>query len=597
MDSHRSLSRRRALAIGVSAGLALDVSKSFAAAANTPSLKATITLNGKSHDYAMRDGEDLGDFHSEIGGFIQRCVRTTRSDCPLIVYFRPDRDSERIEVVFELGRIWNTQPAHLDAYSVTITLGDEQHAAIEVPKHFWFSRWRWQSEPRPVVSKINDLIDQKLLPPYKVEGGDLVGNTSPSAPGAALPQASNADHPKGLPGGGQIKLPDGGKITAQGNALGLGQKTPDTSGKNSAPDLTYSIMGSAGITRNMGQTGERPDIGMVTEYQGRYIVTGAADALAIVRAQAEGAGTVPWHMRDEKTGAPVDLNLYSTMSWYGAHADNPHVATLPSDILVESSHQPALAYLPYILTGDPYHLEDLQFAANWNRGGLPPDYRLTVPQTRGFAWSMRTLAQAAKVTPASTPRWLLPRAYWIKELSEKLQWVTTAFVDNPDPLYRVFRVVGEISGRREESPAAPAGSYFAPWEDDFVAAVLGWIVLMGFEDWRKVFLWKLGSTLARTNGQSGWSRSWPSPYRFALRTGPTVPVVGSWAEAWKLNARLQDLEEGDTAHGDPVYMAYARAGLVMGVHCEVAAAQEPLQWISSQIAQLNRPVAYKWQLA
>ena len=40
-------------------------------------------------------------------------------------------------------------PANLDAYRVTIERGGRQVYTAEVPRHFWFARWRWQSSPRP----------------------------------------------------------------------------------------------------------------------------------------------------------------------------------------------------------------------------------------------------------------------------------------------------------------------------------------------------------------------------------------------------------------------------------------------------------------
>jgi len=596
LSSHHTLSRRRTLALGVSAGLVLDVCSSYAA--DVPPLKASVALKGKTYDYAMRDGQDQGDFRSEIGGFVQRCVRVVRSDCPLTVYFRPDRDSERVEFVFELGRIWNSQPAHLEAYSVTITRGSEQLAAIEVPKHYWFSRWRWQSEPRPIVGKIADLIALKLLPPYQIGGYVPSAASVPPAATAAAP-APPADHPKSLPGSGQLKLPGGGTFTAKGMALGLGQPV-SVKGSDSA-DPTYSIMGSAGITPHMGQTGERAEIGIVTEYQARYIVSGAADALAVARAQAEAAGTLPWHIRDERTGAPVDLDAFPTMSWYPTPRANPFIGMPPTVVEIESAHQPALAYLPYLLTGDPYHLEDLQFAANYNRGCLPPDYRFSIPQVRGYAWNTRTRAQCAKVTPVVTPRWLLPRDYWEKDLERHRIWLTETYLKSSDTLCTVFRSVESMSNSPNTGPDAPGGCYIAPWQEDFLASVLGWVVLMGFESWRPIFMWKIGNTLARTNGKSGWPRSRCSPYRLILRPAAGAPTFKTWAEAWAETSRLWRWTDDDpdtiATTDDYTYHTYTRGALVFAEHLGVAEAGPILAWLNNQLVRPAVRFAAKWQLA
>ena len=181
--------------------------------------------------------------------FVQACIRVTHDRLPLTVYFRRDKGASRAEVVFELGRLWSkTPPANMDAYRVTILQGDKIVFATDVPQHFWSSRWRWQSAPRPVTVRVSDLIANGLLPHYD----------------------NNVN---------------------RGSAHPLRQQS-------------YEIMGLAGIIRSMGSTGERPDIGPVTEAQGEFICTGNKGALETLLAQGESAGTWPWHYRDENTGAP-----------------------------------------------------------------------------------------------------------------------------------------------------------------------------------------------------------------------------------------------------------------------------------------------------
>ena len=124
-------------------------------------------IDGRRFEYFEGNGKDLGDFHGEA--FIQRCVRVDRSDTPLSVYFRPDRAGIRVEVVFELGRLWgksNENAAHLGTYHATISQGSRVLAEIDVTKHWWMSRWRWQSSPRPVIHTPDALIKERLLPPY-----------------------------------------------------------------------------------------------------------------------------------------------------------------------------------------------------------------------------------------------------------------------------------------------------------------------------------------------------------------------------------------------------------------------------------------------
>src|SRR5260370_37939660 len=97
---------RREILGGAEAGIGSIFSRRVFAESGLaePSLAATVTIGGKRFEYQSRAGQDLGDFKGEH--FVQSCVRVVRPDTPLTVYFRPDRTSNRIEVVFELGRLW-----------------------------------------------------------------------------------------------------------------------------------------------------------------------------------------------------------------------------------------------------------------------------------------------------------------------------------------------------------------------------------------------------------------------------------------------------------------------------------------------------------
>ena len=54
----------------------------------------------------------------------------------------------------------------LGAYTATITRDGETLATVEAPKHYYYSRWRWQSAPRPVTTTVAELLAAKLVPPY-----------------------------------------------------------------------------------------------------------------------------------------------------------------------------------------------------------------------------------------------------------------------------------------------------------------------------------------------------------------------------------------------------------------------------------------------
>ncbi|MCE9523001.1 MAG: hypothetical protein K8S25_11305, partial [Alphaproteobacteria bacterium] len=529
-------------------------------------LNVTIELDGKKLVFAQSAGKDLGDY--KTNSFTQRCLRTDIAGSPLTVFFRPDRDGGRVEIVVELGRMWgkaNQDAKHLGAYRAVIRQGSSELAAIDVPRHWWFSRWRWQSAPRPIIRSAEELIKAKLIPPY-----------ASSAATFAEPAEQSA--------------------------------SPTYAGP----------MDTGGLQTSVGAAGERLELGPVTEFQADYLISGRDASLAALRAQAEAAASMPMHMRDEKTNAPVDFFQYPGLDWYQSEAGTPWVKATDAmrdasgqvtcDWGLDSSHDPALNYVPFLLTDDPFHLEELQFQGNQTLGWTgyhrsENKLQIVYPgETRSFAWSMRTMFQLAKVTPETTPQWLKPRSYWKHIVDDNLNWFTKHYVDNPAPPCSVFHAGTQIDD-------------IAGWQEDFVAFCLGWGVLLGFEEWRKAYRWKLGATLARTDGKSGWPRQWCAPYYMSVSKGelanamyadrsPPDIWMKSWKEAWDAFSadpkRKVEQPFPDTTSwaqdNSPDYLIYTRAVLALATHLGIAEAREPYEFVN-RMADGVKYMNHKWAVA
>jgi hypothetical protein len=534
-------------------------------------LSALVELNGQRFEYHESKGEDFGDFHGE--GFVQRCTRVMLPDVPLTVFFRPDRGSGRVEVVFELGRLWgdaNKAAAHLGPYKATIYKGGRQLAAIDVPQHWWMSRWRWQSAPRPAIHSPDELIASRLLLPLSAE------------------------------------------IASRAEPVRFDKSVYE------------KPMGNAGVRVDMGDTGERPDIGPLTEWQAYYVLTKSSEALRGILAQGEAGGSMPMHYRDENTGAPIDFFQYPGATWY--YAADGKLAIRGYDTIridgrlacpwrLDSSHFPAVDFLPYLLTGDPYFLEELQFqgtqAIGWTAyfRGVTKLQIADPGQTRGYAWSLRTLFQCARVTPEALPRWLKSKSYWKHILDDNKRWFTTNYVANTSPASTVFHAATQLS-------------HVPSWQEEFLALALGWGVWMGFDDWKQAYLWKLQATLARTNGKSGWPRQFCSPYYYKIgRNSADTPLVDpsqvdpgiwfkSWKEAWdfyvsdpvrqhffvsgKLGTFTDDTSFQET--DENAYLVYTRGVLAVATQLGVAEAAEPYNFVNS-MAERRRYMTNKWAFA
>jgi hypothetical protein len=541
----------------------------------------TITFSGSvTGSFSEADGVmDLGDY---VGEFVhQACGAVTEG--PWMVYFRPDVAFLRDEIVVEYGCRYGLgtkpatcpgTPAHiLEPYTATIRRGEETLAVIEVPKHYWAARWRWQSAPRPPVRTLADLVAMRALPPM-TEAGLCGGNNTVSRVAHAGP------------------------------------------------------MTSGGLQVAMGTTGDRPELGPTTEHQAAYLVANNADGEVTMRTQAECAGTMGLHIRDQDTGAPMDVQTYPYHGLtLGATSlpKPPAPAGDPNFFVLDVAHSPALAFVPWLLTDDPYYLEECQFAANYHciespyhhaQNGLPGMAQPS--QTRGWAWGVRDIARMAAFSPESPPSWLLPRSAFQANLDDCFAFANN-YLSSQTPSCSVFSCVTQ-------------GNIISSWMIGFNACVVGWMKWSGyFPDWDGVASYVFGTILGLNAPPEagGWDRRWPAPYAvnvlglkkttdtFASPLNPDplykpsphdVDTPTSWGECWELyqkwcNAQphqkrfCEDWTEDkiyqndtDYPYGSNVaapsaghYQGIQRAALACAALAGEAGAAEAHQWLSSKM--------------
>ncbi len=334
-------------------------------------------------------------------------------------------------------------------------------------------------------------------------------------------------------------------------------------------------------------------------------------------AQAEAAGSEPTHKRDETTGAPVDFFQHPKLSWYGGGPQGKDwvdpgwsrdaSGKLLCPWILNAAHDPALSYVPFLLTGDPYFLEELQFQGNetlgWTNYNRSVGHQIVNPsQTRTFSWSLRSIFQLARVTPNATPRWLKPRAYWKHILDDNLAYFSDTFVNN------------KVARSSTVFHAATLLNAIAGWQEDFLATVIGWGVRMGFEEWRPAYLWKLQATLARTNGKSGWPRQWCSPYYYLIaknlddptydpRSVPPTAWFKDWAAAWeefrsnKGNHVVEPFTDDVSWQQSNAidYLLYTRGCLALAVSLGVTEAQEPFEFVNRMTVRKGH-MTYRWAI-
>jgi hypothetical protein len=555
----------------------------------------SLTLVFSDGRPALRFSQSAASSIGEYAGSLvrQQCLRQRQG--PWTVFFRPDTHGSRQEIVVEYGTEYTffagrepvplsrMTPAHITApYIATISGGGvASPVRLAVPNHWWGARWRWQSAPRPLMRAYAHLLAMRAVLPLSTMP---LWNTVP-------PPATPWDGPM------------------------------------STGDLDTFLAG----------TGDRDELGFTTEQQACYLLTGDAGARESMLTDAEASGTMIYHIRDAATGAPFSVESYSNMALVN-NAGPPGFAIPTARISNASNyfimdegvaHMPALGFVPWLLTDDPFFLEEAQFAANYamiesnyfniNDGlpGLVGDL-----QTRGWAWGMRDLFRMAAFAPVSPPAWLAPQGYWRRCVANNLTFAGRYLAATASPCTRVFKLI-------------PETGWYESFMVDYLGVVMGWAGWSGlFPAWANVIRYASGPRIAMSDnsGALGWDHRFPVPYLVPVFDGHlgaratdlnsdyTVPASSdtptSWAQLWADYQLYAASPTGGDVPGwtNPstwapgtlqtfIYLNYcpeARAALAALQLAGIAKASAEHTWLYEQLVsampEVTYPSRYKWAI-
>jgi hypothetical protein len=291
----------------------------------------------------------------------------------------------------------------------------------------------------------------------------------------------------------------------------------------------------------MPQTGGREDIGMLPAWGATWLLSMDKRAAQATLGTATLAGSWSAHYRDKNTGKPISLLDYPYMTIYGSKGDTTNPVTKKSEAFPacatttgcsspythDSAHQAAFAYLPYLVTGDYYYLEELQFWAMWNQFSSNPGYRQNIKgllqqeQVRAQGWSMRTLAEAAYITPDNDRL----KSHFAQILDSNLDWYNSTYTNNATANKLGVIVNGYAMGYND-------GKGMAPWMDDFFTSAISHVSELGFDKADALLKWKAKFPVDRmTAAGTCWIDG--SIYSLNIRDSATSPFYTTMAEAYK----------------------------------------------------------------
>ncbi|HKB12342.1 MAG TPA: hypothetical protein VKD69_16885 [Vicinamibacterales bacterium] len=238
----------------------------------------------------------------------------------------------------------------------------------------------------------------------------------------------------------------------------------------------FGILGFGDLTVPMNAHSGRPELAPYPDWTAQYLVGGRADQRGYVLRHGELAGSWGVHIKEADAESLVSIDKHPYY-WLDARwVDNRPTFDGPKNLMKgaaepgDIAHQPSLAFVPYLLTGDRFFADEVAYWANFcligsfasddNRKGAQG--LLIGNEVRGIGWGLRTLGDAAAYLPDASPM----KAYFASKV-----WNNLAFLDNYATSYQSGPVQTLFPGRRPEDGMTQYQPYMwiSLWEQSYLA--------------------------------------------------------------------------------------------------------------------------------
>ena len=289
-------------------------------------------------------------------------------------------------------------------------------------------------------------------------------------------------------------------------------------------------MGNVMLQTYFPTTGGRGDIGPYPQWTAKYLLSQDPRALEIMIANADAAAAVDVHYRDEKTDFPIDLDKYPNLSINAAWSTPVLPAVVNGTTIWEAdiAHQASFAYVPYLITGDTFYLDEMMFWTAWNAAAPNPVYRgagfglAKDNQVRGQAWAMRALGETFRSLPDGHAR----KAYFSNRLDANLEWYANQYPRNPNAsqLYPLNAL-----------PKPDEPHLTGPWQNDYFGIVFSQLAENSDPKAFEMLDWLSRFNLGRFNSESkGFCTAYAAGYYFSIQNSNKNPYT-SWNELFQAN--------------------------------------------------------------
>lgn len=359
----------------------------------------------------------------------------------------------------------------------------------------------------------------------------------------------------------------------------------------------FEILKTGHLTIPMNSHGGRPEIAPYPDWTAQYLVHKRQDQRAYMLRHGELAGSFGIHIKQPDGRRLISIDEQPNF-WLDSRAD---ADGRPKQGLTrgraepgENAHQPSLAFVPYLVTGDRFFLDEMKYWANFCLIGTYQDSHsnqrggsqgLFAPnEVRGIGWALRNLADAAAYVPDNDEM----RAYFYQKVVNNLTWLDKHAASQVNPLGTVFPL------RRPEDGGWSPYTWIALWEQVYVAWAVDRAQQLGFSPGTSLRdrIVKLQLRLFNSEAE-GFRRTHAGAYVLAIgtRSGTSITHFDQIGEMFRVTDKYGNLRPFQGYYGPE-----ARLMLMIARRLGWPGAAESLQYLMTNVggdgvtmlADLNR---------
>jgi len=300
-------------------------------------------------------------------------------------------------------------------------------------------------------------------------------------------------------------------------------------------------------TQTMGNTGAQESIGPLPQWTSTYIIDPDYRSYNWMLADDDAIGAYSVHYRDQATGLPLSIvkHPYVTIADWGSANSiaSQYPTTWGKDLLpqctsissscgtafyntlnpdvFDNAHHPSIGVVSYLVTGSFYYLQEMEYTASYLELWANPAYRnyangtidKAEGQTRGKAWTMRSIGDAAYFAPDADPM----KAEFTADITNAIADFNQSYTNDSTNVLHI------VPGNYPYSMNGGKYNGIAPWQDDF-------------------FTWAAGHLADEGWSGAGTLRDWASQFQIGMMTDwQNNPTQGyCWLEASAYSPQVLD---------------------------------------------------------